>query len=447
MEDVDFSLIHEYIIQQKEENKLIKDELKKQRELEEEKYKYAIVDGKEQPVGNFRLEPPGIYIGRGACNPRLGKIKARIYPEDITINIGREAKIPDPLSGHKWGTIIHDKTVEWLVSWKDYVTNKTKYIWLGAESDFKAKSDMDKFDLARKLKKKIKEIRRQNDINLHSDDPVERQIATALYFIDNFALRIGNEKTSKEDTDTVGITSLRVEHIDLLGSNKIKLDFLGKDSVRYNRALIVDPQVYQNINEFIKGKAKGEQLFDLINSTDINKYLQSFMKNLTAKVFRTYNASNLFQKELKKISTKFANYEESDKINILLDEFNKANAKVAMLCNHQKNITKSSNKQIENLDRMIANARKKLQAARKAAKKNPARISKMEDTLKKLKAKKSLKLELKNISLGTSKINYIDPRITIAFLKKHDLPIDKIFSKTLQEKFKWASDVDEKFIF
>lgn len=448
LDDVDFSLINKYIIQQKEEKKLIKDQIKKQREDEEEKYKYAIVDGKEQPVGNFRLEPPGIFLGRG-CNPKLGMVKNRIYPEDITINIGREAKIPelpDFLKDHKWGVIMHDKTVEWLVSWKDDITGKTKYIWLGAESDIKAKSDMEKFDLARKLKRKIKEIRKQNDINMRSKDPVEKQIATALYFIDNFALRIGNEK-GDDQTDTVGVTSLRVEHVDLLGSNKIKLDFLGKDSVRYNRTLVVDPQVYQNINEFIKGKGKGDQLFDLITPADVNKYLQSFMKNLTAKVFRTYNASNLFQKELKKISTKFANYEESDKINVLLDEFNKANAKVAMLCNHQKNITKSSNKQIENLDRMIANARKKLQAARKAPKKNPTRIAKMEDTLKKLKAKKALKLELKNISLGTSKINYIDPRITIAFLKKHDLPIDKIFSKTLQEKFKWASNVDEKFVF
>lgn len=449
LDDVDFSLIYDYLLQQKEEKKLIADELKKQRELEEEKYKYAIVDGKKQPVGNFRIEPKSIYIGRG-CNPKLGRIKARIYPEDVTINIGREAKIPeltDFLKGHKWGSVIHDKTVEWLVSWVDNVTGKTKYIWMGAHSDLKSKSDMAKFDLARKLKRKIKEIRKQNDLNLRSDDAVQRQIATALYFIDNFALRVGNEKNTDEETDTVGVTSLRVEHIDLLSSNKIKLDFLGKDSVRYNRTLTVDPDIYRNIKEFMTGKAKDEQLFDLIIPADINKYLQSFMKNLTAKVFRTYNASNLFQKELKKISSKFASYNEQDKINVLLDEFNKANAKVALLCNHQKNITKSSNKQIENLDRMIVNARKKLQAARKARKKNPDRIAKMEDTLKKLRAKKALKLELKNISLGTSKVNYIDPRITIAFLKKHDLPIDKIFSKTLQEKFKWAENVDSNFVF
>ncbi|XWV26330.1 topoisomerase 1b [Tupanvirus soda lake] len=444
LEDVDFSLIYEYILKKKEEKKLNPED-KDIKKAEEEKYKYAIVDGKEQPVGNFRIEPPGIFLGRG-CNPKLGKVKRRIYPEDIIINIGADAKVPDPLPGHHWKDVIHDKTVEWLASWKDDITGKMKYVWLGAQSDLKAKSDINKFDLARKLKRRIKEIRSANDKAMQSDDPYTRQIATALYFIDNFALRVGNEK-GEDEADTVGVTSLRVEHIELLGKNEIRLDFLGKDSVRYNRTVEVTPQVYKNIQEFMQNKSSGDQLFDLINPNDINKYLQSFMKNLTAKVFRTYNASYLFQKELNRINKKFDSYNETDKVNILLDEFNKANAKVAMLCNHQKNVNKSTNKQLERLEQMIKNAKQKLRQAKKSKKKNPERIANMEKTIKKLQAKKLLKTELKNISLGTSKINYIDPRITVAFLKKHDLPVDKIFSKTLQEKFKWAMNTDVNFVF
>lgn len=444
-EDVDFRPIYEYLLQQKEKKKLDKMAGIDPNKESDEKYKFATVDGKKQPVGNFRIEPPGIFLGRG-CNPKSGKVKKRIYPEDITINIGKEAKIPDPLPGHQWKNIIHDRTIEWLASYKDDITGKMKYVWLGAQSDLKAKNDINKFDLARKLKRKIKEIRKENEIAMSSDDPVVRQVATVVYFIDNFALRVGNEK-GEDETDTVGVTSLRVEHIVLLADNKIKLDFLGKDSVRYNRILSVEPIVYKNISDFMSGKVKTDQLFDLINSNDINKYLQGFMKNLTAKIFRTYNASHLFQKELKKITAKFANYDEPDKVNLLLDEFNKANAKVAMLCNHQKNINSSTNKQIETLDKMIKNAKIKLQQAKKAKKKNPERIVKMENTLKKLKAKKMLKIELKNISLGTSKINYIDPRITVAFLKKNKLPIDKIFSKTLQEKFRWAMETDDDFVF
>jgi DNA topoisomerase-1 len=76
---------------------------------------------------------------------------------------------------------------------------------------------------------------------------------------------------------------------------------------------------------------------------------------------------------------------------------------------------------------------------------NTKKIKKLNHKIKKLKAKKDLKLELKNISLGTSKINYIDPRITVSWIKKYDFPVEKIFSETLQEKFRWAFDIDKDF--
>jgi DNA topoisomerase-1 len=423
-----------------------KEEQKKLRDDAEKKYKTAIVDGKEQPVGNFRIEPPGIFIGRG-CHPKMGKIKKRILPEDITINIGKEAKIPETLPGHKWGEVIHEKSVEWLASWKDPISSKLKYVWLGGHSDFKTNSDIAKFDVARKLKRKIKQIREDNDINLASEDPKTRQIATALYFIDNLALRVGNEKDSDE-ADTVGVTSLRIEHVTLKEQHEIALDFLGKDSIRYKNSFYVTPQVYKNVKEFMSNREEDDNLFDMINPSDLNKYLQSFIKGLTAKVFRTYNASNLFQKELLKITKKFDNYDKDDKINVLLDNFNKANAKVAALCNHQKNVSKTFNTQLDKLNETIKKAKSSLKKTKSSKGQNKqTKIEKAQEKIKQLKAKKELKIEMKNVSLGTSKINYIDPRITIAFLKKHDLPIDTVFSKTLQEKFKWAFDVDADFKF
>lgn len=38
-------------------------------------------------VGNFRVEPPSLFRGRGE-HPKMGKVKKRVYPRDITINIG-----------------------------------------------------------------------------------------------------------------------------------------------------------------------------------------------------------------------------------------------------------------------------------------------------------------------------------------------------------------------
>ena len=460
LDEIDFSNIYKFLENERRErlniSKEEKNKIKEEQTKIEEKYTIALVDGKEQPVGNFRIEPPGIFIGRG-CHPLIGKIKKRIYPEDIIINIGKEAKIPDTgFEDRKWKEVIHDQEVIWLASWKEEITGKMKYVRLSDKSDFKSESDKNKFELARKLKRKLGEIRKKNEENLNSDCTKKQQLATVLYFIENLSLRIGNEK-SKDEADTVGVTSLRVEHIDLLDNNKVKLDFLGKDSVRYTKKFEVMPIIYSNLKQFMENKDKKKDLFDLVSPSDINSYLQDFMKGLTSKVFRTMNASKLFQKELNKISSKFENYNQDDKINLLLDEFNKANAKVALLCNHQKNINKNFKDQIEKINIKLKEAKKKKKELEKKKaeykekgkdrKKIKERISKIENKIKLIKSKKDLKLEMKNVSLGTSKVNYIDPRITIAFMKKNNIDINKLFTTALQDKFVWAMDVSTDYIF
>ena len=41
---------------------------------------------------------------------------------------------------------------------------------------------------------------------------------------------------------------------------------------------------------------------------------------------------------------------------------------------------------------------------------------------------KKIKEDLKTVALGTSKINYLDPRITVAWCKRHEVPIEKVQS-------------------
>ena len=443
LEDCDFSLIQKHILELKEKKTLLskeeKDKIKAGKKKQEEPYIYAKIDDKKEKIGNFKIEPPGIFIGRG-CHPLLGSIKPKMLPKDITLNLSNDAPIPDTIYGNKWKEIIHDPYVDWLASYPDLITGKTKYIWLSASSSWKMENDKEKFDLARKLKKKIHEIRKSYSQLLNSDNEQLRQIATCIYFIDNIAVRVGNEKGS-EEADTVGITSLRVEHLSLMDDLYIKFDFLGKDSVRFLKVIQVTEQIYNNLAEFIKNKSKDTEIFDLVTTTDLNKYLQSLMEGLTAKVFRTYNASNLFNIELNNVTLKH-NLDENGKMEILLNQFNQANIKVAQLCNHQKNVQKNFKEQLTKIDEEI-NKVKQLQKEEKNSKK----IKKLNHKIKKLKAKKDLKLELKNISLGTSKINYIDPRITISWIKKHNFPVEKIFSETLQEKFQWAFDIDENFTY
>ncbi|KAL6594402.1 hypothetical protein LY90DRAFT_666967 [Neocallimastix californiae] len=79
------------------------------------------------------------------------------------------------------------------------------------------------------------------------------------------------------------------------------------------------------------------------------------------------------------------------------------------------------------------------------------RLQKQYDVLsKRIKAQQLLlidKDENKTTALGTSKINYIDPRISAAWCYKYNVPIEKIFNKSLRNKFKWAVEVDENFVF
>ena len=119
--------------------------------------------------------------------------------------------------------------------------------------------------------------------------------------------------------------------------------------------------------------------------------------------------------------------------------FNQANAKVANLCNHQKNISKNYHDSINKINDKIKELKKK-----KETKKDTTKINMM---IEKFKRKKIVKKELKNLAIGTSKTSYIDPRITISFMKTFDLPINKIFSKILIEKFKWAFDVEKDWKF
>jgi len=464
LNECDFSLIIKYLNKQKEikssRSKEDKKKIKEENDKLVEKYKFATIDGNTEPVGNFRIEPPGIFLGRG-CHPLMGKIKKRIQPEDIILNLSKDAEIPKPPDGHQWKEIVHVNDNWWLASWKDNITGKTKYVWLADSSSYKSASDMHKFELARSLKKKITNIRNNNDTNLQSRDMKTKQLATALYIIDKLALRVGNEK-GKDAADTVGVSSLRVEHIELLDDNKIKLDFLGKDSVRYVNKFTVSELIYNNLKLLVNNKNLKDQIFDLASPDSINKYLQSFMKKLTSKVFRTFNASFLFQKELNDIFSKFENYKKNDKSQLIKNEINIANKKVALLCNHQKAVSKNFNEQLKKFDDKIneQNNKKKIlklevnnmhdlntKTSKKAIKTKNKKIGIINLKIKKLKILKESKIELKNVALGTSKINYIDPRIIVAFLKKNNMTMDTIFNTTLANKFQWAMSVDKDWEF
>lgn len=110
-----------------------------------------MVDGRKEKVGNFRIEPPGLFRGRGS-HPKTGKLKTRVLPEQVTLNLGVDAKVPPPPKGHKWAAVVHEPTATWLATWKENVNGNIKYVFLAATSTWKGQSDMQKFEKARELK-------------------------------------------------------------------------------------------------------------------------------------------------------------------------------------------------------------------------------------------------------------------------------------------------------
>ena len=67
------------------------------------------------------------------------------------------------------------------------------------------------------------------------------------------------------------------------------------------------------------------------------------MEGLTAKVFRTYNASKTLHDQLDSITDARANVAEK------ILAYNRANRQVALLCNHQRSVPKTFGKSMETL--------------------------------------------------------------------------------------------------
>jgi DNA topoisomerase I len=151
----DFQPIFDFYEGQRAEKKSLpgaeKKRLKAEKDAAEAPYMYCMWDGRKQKVGNFRVEPPGLFRGRGE-HPKTGKVKKRVDAEQITINIGKEATVPAPPEGHRWKEIKHDQEGTWLAMWQENINGAYKYVMLAANSDIKGLSDYNKFEKARELK-------------------------------------------------------------------------------------------------------------------------------------------------------------------------------------------------------------------------------------------------------------------------------------------------------
>jgi DNA topoisomerase I len=433
-----------------EEKKKLLSAKRAEREKLKAVYGKAIVDGIDVDIANWLVEPPGIFMGRGQ-HPLRGKWKPRVRPQDVTLNLGEDASIPEGT----WQNVVHDHSSTWLATWMEKLTGKRKYVWLHDSSVLRQNNDKEKYDKAVKLERHIGKVQKEI-INrmLNTRDINQKKIATVCYLIFRLAMRVGDEK-DPEEADTVGASTLRVEHIKFPcnnGKQFIEFNFLGKDSVPWQKTLEVNSEdargLYNNLKSFMSDKESGYHIFDGITSGKVNVFLRGIdprnVPGLTAKVFRTYIATKTLKESLANPPIRVnKNSSQAQKIYVA----RMANLKAAITCNHKKGIdarNPASKKALEKFEESINKKQEIIEElkTRIAEKSWKTEIQKkrLEERLEKVEMHLKLQKETRDYNLGTSLRNYIDPRVMRAWLTYVDLDWDAIYTTTLRRKFKWAED-------
>ncbi len=435
--DVDFTPLQRYIVERSEQKKLAKKQLTKEeksgdkeaKEAIKNLYGYAIIDGVTIPIGSYMVQPPGLYIGHGK-HPLRGKIKRRIVPQDITLNMSKKYGAPKCFNNGspcKWGNIVEEHDVTWMANYRNPITNEVVYVWLKREeSHFVHADDVVKFDKARKLAENITRVRTQYKKDLTDSRATTRQLATAVYLLDVLAIRPGTEKDESKEAGTKGLTTLTVSAFKFGKNNQITINFTGKSSIDFSKTFDVDKTVYNNLSSLASGKKPSQEIFPDVNATTLNDYLKTLLPGLTAKVFRTYKASSILQQELKKNIP-----DKTDPLHIKKLAYDRANMASAIALNHKK--MGGSDARIVKLEAKLQELKQKEEDATTEAKKKTARKS-VEIYEAKLEEAQG------NISLSTSKANYLDPRISVSWCKQIEMPIEKIYNKGSLKKFIWAMD-------
>ena len=451
-------------------NKEHKEEIEKEKEEIKEKYGYAILNGVKQPLAANLVEGPGIFIARGDA-PLLGMWKYRTRPEDITINyIGPKEETPKAPEGHKWKAVTHNQ-VYYIASYAvdiGHVTTKNKEIRFGNNSTVKADADQKKFDKAVKLLQHKKEMEQYIRDNLTNENPKTAECALISWLLQETGIRIGNYKDTTLEADTVGASTLKKENI-WAENGKLYLNFIGKDSIQYKNEIEVPKYIETAINRKCKKAKDGEQIFS-VNSNDVNKFLGACVEGCTPKLWRTATATELLVEAFKNQHVK-----KSMTVTEKLRAFDLANLEVAKKLNHKKAVSKNYDTQMEKLDSTIEADEHKFEELRvkltaeikeidkkikkaielgldknvksfkEKKKAKQERLNKAEEKLAAKKFKRDFKEQTAEIAIGTSRTNYCSPKIAYSICNDLDIPIEKIYSKSLLEKFSWAEKTSKDY--
>lgn len=398
----------------RDEKKKLAAERKVIREANKEKFGHAIVDGVKVEIGNYTTEPSSIFMGRGN-HPLRGRWKKGVDKSDIVLNLSPDGLRPPG----EWKEIVWKPDCMWIAKWVDKLRGKEKYVWLADSSPLKQRKDIEKFNKAIQLNKRMEEVRKHIISNLDAENTMRRKIATACYLIDVLKLRVGDEK-DPDEADTVGATTLRPEHVTFGKDSVVEFDFLGKDAVRWQKQIRLPSRVIENIQSF--SRSARSSIFEGVGSQNISVFLDEVLPGVSAKVFRTAHSSKVVADFLHSSDVSKSDPEYQKKHVAIM-----ANLEAAIICNHKK---KPAKKWKESLAKKKERLRKLKSKGTPGAKKR-ARI---------LRHKIKAYQETRDYNLGTSLKSYIDPRIYYRWGQKVDFDWKLYYPKTLQKKFSWVEE-------
>jgi len=424
-EKVDFSEVLQFVerererkaMMSREERKMAAEDRKVLRELNKQRYGYAVVDGIEVEIGNYIAEPSSIFMGRGK-HPQRGRWKEGPSEGDIELNLSSDA--PIPVGG--WGAVLWQPDSMWIARWRDQLSDKMKYVWLSDSAIMKQRKETEKFNLARELDLRLEEVRAHIGENLETSDDMRKRIATVCYLVDYLMFRVGDEEN---EAGTVGASTLKPEHVIISKSDgTTTFDFLGKDSIRFKKTVTLPEVVTMNLGEL--KESSRSVLFKGVRSKPVSDFLGEMMPGLTAKVFRTHHATRAVDNYLKE--TKL---DSSEQDYVKRHVATTANLQAAILCNHKRKIPKSWKSSLEKKQerlKKLSSQEKKTQRTLEEAKKVNLKIEEMRTT--------------RDYNLGTSLKSYIDPRIYYQWGLKIDYDWKNYYPKTLQRKFSWVEKTE-----
>jgi len=472
----------------REERKALAARRKAEREALRETYGHAIVDGVRTELATYLVEPSGIFMGRGK-HPLRGRWKPGPKQCDITLNLSPDAPRPEG----DWQAIVWEPESMWIARWKDKLSGKTKYIWLGDSASIKQRKEALKFDQATALGANLERVRAHIEAGLADPDPRRRMVATACYLIDRLCLRVGDEK-DPDEADTVGATTLRPEHITLHEDGTAELRFLGKDSVLWHKRVSLPPQVLENLAELCRNArpsrtsrenaaANKPQLFPDISSRDVNAFLGEALPGLTAKVFRTRHATAAVHESLwsSGVSSEDPEYKKREAAM-------RANLAAATLCNHYKKAPanwaarrekvqarrqrlaervskvkeevraaaealaavraearerEAKAKSPAALERAKAAAARRIEKARQKLEAARQKLRRAEEALDRFNSQATMASKARTWNLGTSLKSYIDPRVYYRWGQAVDYDVlEAYYPRTLRNKFAWVREGD-----